>query len=173
MRRLLGLLTAIERGACLVSFIVMSAALIADVGSRLVFGSGLLGAPQVGVIGMIALSMFGMGLAADTGSHLRPRFFDGLWPDRWEDALRRLADAIGAVFYLLIGVLAVFVVAESIELGDVTSVLRWPIWPLQTMIAAAFLMNALRYAVYVARPELRPAEDLESSVEQTIEAEGR
>ena len=82
-----------------------------------------------------------------------------MWPEPWRLAVRRIADALTALFFLVFGIIAVFVVAESYALGDVTSVLRWPIWPLQCAIALAFLLNALRYGVFARRPDLRPDDE--------------
>lgn len=158
-RGVLKALRWIERIACVLSFTVIAAALIADVGSRLLQGAGILGAVQVGVAGMVVLAMFGIGLASDAGEHLRPRYFDALWPETWRMAVQRIADALTALFFLVFGIIAVLVVAESYALGDVTSVLRWPIWPLQCAIALAFLLNALRYVIFAGRPDLRPDDE--------------
>lgn len=150
-----------ERIACGAAFVIMAGALIADVGMREITGAGILGAPQVGVIGMIAVAMFGFGIAAAQGAQLRPRFLDGVFPKAWWPAIDRLADAITAAGFAGIGVLAVIMTEESARLGDVTSVLRWPIWPMQTIIAIAFGTNALRYAIFAIWPALRPADDIE------------
>jgi len=146
----------IDRVFCAAGFIVISAALILDAGSRIFIGSGVLGAPQVGVIGMIAVAMFGTGLATSAGEHLRPTFLDGIWPAAWSAAMDRVADAVTAGFFFAIGGLAVLVSWESYVLEDVTNVLRWPIWPLQAMIVVAFGMNGLRYVLYAAAPGLHP-----------------
>lgn len=160
-RRFLAGLGLFERIACGVAFVVMAGALIVDVGMREITGAGVLGAPQVGVIGMIAVAMFGFGIAASQGAQLRPRFMDGVFPKAWGPALDRLADAITAAGFAGIGWLAIIMVAESARLGDVTSVLRWPIWPMQTIIAVAFATNAVRYALFAIWPALRPADDIE------------
>ncbi|MEM8986243.1 MAG: TRAP transporter small permease [Pseudomonadota bacterium] len=153
---LLAVFDRIERIACLLAFALMAAALMFDVGARLVRGSGVLGAPQAGVIGMIAVSMFGMGLASSAGEHLRPNFLDGIWPKGWSRAAFQAADATTGLFFALFAVIAALVVAESYGLGDVTSVLRWPVWPLQSLIVAAFSLNAVRYFIFALNPDLRP-----------------
>ncbi|MCG8444026.1 MAG: TRAP transporter small permease [Caulobacterales bacterium] len=157
---LLGVIGRAERALCVLAFFVMAAALIADVASRQLFSTGLIGAPQIGVVGMIAAAMFGMGIATDAGSHLRPRLFDALIPARFSALVERLADALTAAFFALMGGLAVMVVAESFALGDRMAVLNWPIWPMQIMIAAAFGTNAARFAVFSVQPSLRPAPEI-------------
>lgn len=160
-RAFLAALSRFEKIACVIAFVVMAGALVADVLTREITGSGILGAPQVGLIGMIAVAMFGFGIAAQSGGQLRPRFLDGVFPKAWSPALDRIADLVTALGFAVIGVLAVVMTRESAMMGDVTSVLRWPIWPMQAIIAIAFLTNTLRYLVFFAFPALRPGEDLE------------
>jgi TRAP-type C4-dicarboxylate transport system permease small subunit len=160
-RAFLAALSRFEKIACALAFVVMAGAPVADVLMREITGSGILGAPQVGVIGMIAVAMFGFGIAAQSGGQLRPRFLDGVFPKAWGPSLDRIADLVTALGFAVIGVLAVVMTRESAAMGDVTSVLRWPIWPMQAIIAVAFLTNTLRYLVFFAFPALRPGEDLE------------
>jgi TRAP-type C4-dicarboxylate transport system permease small subunit len=122
-------------------------------------GGGVLGAPQVAVLGMIALASFGAGLAAQQGAELRARFLEGLVPSSLAKAADRLGDAIAALILGLIGALCAAMAVQSFDLGDVGSVLGWPIWPAQSLIAVAFLLNAGRYAVFALVPALRPALD--------------
>ncbi len=158
-RRYLAALSAAERAICVAGFALIAISLIADVLSRFAFGSGIVGAPQVGVIGMIAVAFFGFGVAAQTGGQLRARFLDWVFPRAWGPAVDRLADAITAAALGVLAVLAALMTAESLALGDVSSVLRWPIWPIQTLIVVALALNAIRYAVFAADPALRPVED--------------
>ena len=160
-RAFLAALSRFEKIACALAFMVMAGALVVDVLKREITGSGVLGAAQVGVIGMIAVAMFGFGVAAQSGGQLRPRFLDGAFPKAWSGAIDRLADLVTALGFAVIGALAVVMTRESAAMGDVTSVLRWPIWPMQAIIALAFLTNTLRYLVFFIYPALRPGEDLE------------
>jgi TRAP-type C4-dicarboxylate transport system permease small subunit len=124
-------------------------------------GGGVLGAAQIGVIGMIIVAMFGLGVAVQAGAHLRARFLDWVFAKSWSPAVDRIADLITAIMFVVIGGLAVIMIAEAMRLGDVTSVLRWPVWPIQCVIAAAFLLNAVRYLIFFIDPRLRPREDFE------------
>jgi TRAP-type C4-dicarboxylate transport system permease small subunit len=160
-RAYLSALSLFERVACAMAFIVMAGALIADVGSRLFTGAGILGAPQVGVIGMIAVAMFGFGIAASKGAQLRPRFLDFVFPKSWDGALDRIADFITGVGLSALGVLCAIMAGEAMRLGDVTSVLRWPIWPMQIIIVVGFATNAIRYFIFALAPALRPRDDIE------------
>jgi C4-dicarboxylate transporter DctQ subunit len=158
-RAFLAGLSRFEKIACALAFVVMAGALAADVLMREFTGAGVLGAPQVGVIGMIAVAMFGFGVAAQSGGQLRVRFLDGLAPPALVPALTRVADLVTALMLLVLAAFALQMTLESAAMADVTTVLRWPIWPMQSIIVAAFGLNAIRYGLFAAYPELRPDED--------------
>ncbi|MEO1038467.1 MAG: TRAP transporter small permease [Pseudomonadota bacterium] len=173
MSTFLGLIGRFERFITVAAFALMALALMADVVSRRLFQTGLIGATEIAVVGMIAVAMFGIGVATDEGAHLRPRVFDALIPKSISGLIDRLASLVTAAFFILIGALAVWVVAQSASLGDRTEVMRIPVWMLQAMIALAFITNALRFLIYAFRPELRPSEDVEESAAGAADGEAR
>jgi C4-dicarboxylate transporter, DctQ subunit len=167
-RKLLDALTAFEKTVCVAGFALICTSLIADVGSRIVLGSGIVGAPQIGVIGMIAVAFFGFGIAAATGGQLRARFLDFVFPKAWDTGVNRVADLLTAALLCVLTVLCALMTAEALRLGDVNSVLRWPIWPVQAIIVVALALNTLRYLLFAFFPDLRPSED---PVPETAETE--
>lgn len=156
---MLGWMSRIEKAACAGGFVVMSLALVADVASRLTLGYGIVGAPQLALVGMLVTAMFGVGLAADAGEHFRPRVLDKYRPPKWEGAIGRVGHMLTSVFFTLLAGVAAYVAWESWLLADVTSLLRWPVWVLQGVIVVALAFNAVRYAVFVARPDLAPSQE--------------
>lgn len=173
MSGFLGLIGRFERIVTVAAFALMALALMADVVSRRLFQTGLIGATEIAVVGMIAVAMFGIGVATDEGAHLRPRVFDALIPKAMSALVDRLASLVTAAFFMTIGALAVWVVAESAALGDRTEIMRIPVWALQSMIALAFITNALRFLIYAARPDLRPSEDGEEAAAGAADGEAR
>jgi TRAP-type C4-dicarboxylate transport system permease small subunit len=176
--KVLSALGVFERGMCALGFLIMTLALAADVGARLLsravaqaagaglidagladrisLGGGILGAPQVAVIGMIMTALFGMGVAAGQGAELRARLLDGVWPKRWSPLIDRLADGLSAAMLSIVALLCALMAHESLQLGDRSAVLLLPIWPWQGLAAVAFGAAALRYGLYAAQPALRP-----------------
>lgn len=152
-------LARVESALCVAGFGIMTLALIADVGARLTLGHGVVGAAQLGLVGMLLTALFGIGLAADSGEHLRPRILDKYRPPSWEPGLARTGHALTAGFFALLAWIAGGVVVESYRLEDVTSLLRWPVWLLQLVFVAAFALNALRYGLFALRPGLAPANE--------------
>ena len=171
MTALLAGIAKFERWASLLAFALMAAALMADVISRRVFMTGLIGATEVAVIGMVAVAMFGVGVATDHGAHLRPRLFDSLIPAALEPAMVRLSSFVTALFFAVFAALSGWMVVESVILGDRTEILRLPIWTLQAIIFIAFATNMIRFLIYAARPALRPSEDLEQLAETDEDGE--
>ncbi|MGJ3232084.1 MAG: TRAP transporter small permease [Oceanicaulis sp.] len=163
MSAVLVLIGRAERWITIAAFALMAVALMADVISRRLFMTGLIGATEVAVIGMVAVAMFGIGVATDEGGHLRPRLFDALIPKAADAALNRLASLVTSLFFAVFAGLAFFMVAQSVALGDRTEILRAPVWMLQAMIFLAFATNAVRFFIYALRPDLKPAEDLEEA----------
>lgn len=140
------------------AFMVLIAVVFADVVSRELAGTGLHWAREVGVFANFVVVMVGFGLASASGSHLRPRFADRWLPAAWDPALKRIGEALMAVFCAGFALVAIMVVAETRELGERSSVLRLAIWPLQALIPVVFALGAARHALYAAFPGVRPAQ---------------
>lgn len=158
MSGVLKFLSAAERWAAVIAFAIMTLALLADVISRRLFQTGLVGAVEIAVFGMIALAMFGIGVATDHGAHLRATAFDVLVPKPLRGLVERFASLLTGVFFLILTGFAVWIVAESFTLGDRTPILRAPVWALQLILLLAFASNAARFLIYFANPALKPVE---------------
>lgn len=156
MSALLKIVGQAERVFAILAFAIMAIALLADVISRKLFQTGLIGATEVAVFGMVALAMFGIGIATDSGAHFRTNFLDGVVPERLRPAVNRVASVITAIFFVIFAVLSVIMVWESVNLGDRTAILRVPVWALQLIVLVGFATNAVRYGVYALKPELKP-----------------
>ena len=173
MSRLLEAIGRAERWITITAFALMALALLADVISRRLFLAGLIGATEIAVMGMVAVAMFGVGIATDEGAHLRPRLFDALIPRSLDAAVGRLSSLVTAVFFAIFAGLSAWMVTESFVLGDRTEILRAPIWTLQALIFIAFATNAVRFLAYALDPSLRPSEDLEESAAGAADGEAR
>ena len=173
MKGLLFVIARAERVLTVAAFALMAVALLADVISRRLFQTGLIGATEVAVVGMIAVAMFGIGIATDEGAHLRPRLFDKLFPKSAEGAIDRAASFVAGAFFAVFAGLAVWMVIESAGLGDRTEIMNFPVWMLQSMIAIAFATNAMRNFVFAADPSLKPSDDPEQAAAGAVEEEAR
>lgn len=153
----------LERAICLVAFAVMTVALLADVVSRKLLQTGLVGATEVAVMAMVALSMAGIGVATDGAAHFRLNALDRLVPAGLEAFFDRLAALITAAFFAVLLALTLLMISQALALGDRTEILRVPIWILQCFLALAFLTNMSRFAIYALDPSLKPQPEVEAA----------
>jgi TRAP-type C4-dicarboxylate transport system permease small subunit len=140
------------------AFAVLVVVIFADVVWRWTTGSGIFWAREVGVFANIVLTIIGIGIASADGTHLRPRFFDRVFPASWDGALTRIQEWLTAAGFAALAWVAVGVVQETMALEDRTIVLRWLVWPVQLVLPVAFGLGAVRHAVFALLPALRPAE---------------
>ncbi len=134
----------------------LACVMFADVLMRELTGNGIAWAQQSAVYANLVVALFGLGLAAGQGTHLRPRFADNRLPVGWHGAVRRLGDLVSTVLLALFALLALQLTLETRALAETATVLRIPIWPLQLLIPLSFFSGALRYFCFFLRPELAP-----------------
>ena len=144
-----------EQTLCFLAFLLMASSLMGDVLKREFTGSGWFGAPQVGVVGMIVVAYMGIALASANGSHFRPKFADPLLA-RWDNTANRISEFGFATFCFFMAYVALNVAIESYELQDVSAVLRWPIWPIQSVIVMGFGLVGVRHVLYGIYLDIRP-----------------
>lgn len=151
-RFLTGLLRA-EGTLAALAYGVACGLLLLDVLLRELAGQSLWGAQKAAVYATIIAALLGLTMAVGTGTHLRPRFADGLLPWPWVDRLGHLVSAL--LFAILCGH-AVGFVTESARFGDRAEILLIPLWPVQAVFAYAFATAALRHALFGLIPALAP-----------------
>ena len=83
----------LESVVAVAGYATVAGLLVVDVGLRELAGTSIYGAQRVSVYIMIVTGFLGLGLAAAQGRHLRPRFADGLIPQRFTTAATRLGDS--------------------------------------------------------------------------------
>ncbi len=148
-----------ERLVAVLSFLVMTLVIIADVISRKTVGVGIAGAPRVAVYAMIVTAFISFGLASHKGRHLRPKFADRVLPGSWNTWIVRVQEGLMAIFCLVFAVVAVQVVYETYLLQETSRMLRIVIWPMQAVIPLAFGLGFIRHGLYALDPSIRPQEN--------------
>ena len=141
---------------CQLAFSLLALFISGDVLLRELTGNGISWSHQAGLYANLVVAMFGMGIAAAAGTHLRPRFADHWLPNAWQNTVQRLSYLLTALFLFGFAVLGVQLVGETIELAEIASVLRIPLWPMQALIPLGFSATALRYGCYALHPQLAP-----------------
>jgi len=145
-----------EQVGTTLAFAVMVGVLAVDIFGRELFGGGKIWATPIAVYANVFIAFVGMGIASAHGTHLRPRFMDGLAPQALAPLFDRFTDAGFALFAAGAGVLCWAVVKESVELQETDAVLQWQVWPFQMFLVVAFGLAATRHLLYALWPALRP-----------------
>jgi TRAP-type C4-dicarboxylate transport system permease small subunit len=158
LARLLAAFRACEVALTSLAFAVLLVVIFADVLWRWTTGSGIFWAREVGVFANIVLTIIGIGIASSDGTHLRPRFFDRVFPARWDHGLMRIQELLTAAGFAALAWIAVGVVQETMALEDRSIVLRWLVWPVQLVLPVAFTLAAIRHGLFGLVPALRPME---------------
>ena len=157
-RRLLSILYEVERAIAITAFALLVVVIFSDVVIRVISGSGLYWARQIGVYANIIKVMFGIGLASAANSHLRPRFADGWLPKSWGPFLEHFSEVLMTIFCIVFAVVAFDLVRETYLLDVRSVVLRIIVWPIQGVIPLVFVLATLRHGLYARWPDLKPPE---------------
>ena len=148
----------LEAAVAILAFLVISLLLLADVGMRELLGSSIWGAQRIAVYLMIITGFLGLGLAADRGRHLRPRFADRLVPPRLTRAADRAGSVIMFVVFVYFAWLGVDFVRAAYRYGDLAQTIKIPLWLIELIVPYAFLSISLRYLFFALWPALKPGE---------------
>jgi TRAP-type C4-dicarboxylate transport system permease small subunit len=142
-------------------YMMIAASLAGDVLMREVAGSSLSGVQRICVYAMIQTGFLGLGLAAARGMHLRPRFADGVAPERFRPVMQRIGAFLMAGIFGFFVIFGVQFVQESIQYADMARPFKFPIWILQIVVPYALASTALRYLIFGIFPDLNPEEKLQ------------
>jgi len=156
----LNALQRIEGAVAALAYATVALLLMGDVLGREFFGEGIFGAPKMAVYAAIVAGFLGLALATGAGSHLRPAFLDGVFPDHFDQRIWQISNAISSIVYLALAWIAIEFVMSTRESGDRAAVLYWVLWPIQIVMPYAFFSCALRHALFAMAPSLRPAQEL-------------
>lgn len=148
--------TLLEAVAATAAYGIVATLLIVDVLGRELLGIAFLGLQQLAVYAAIVAGFLGLTLATSDNSHLRPAFFDFLSGPRLDPLVRRVGDALSALFFFGGAVVAWSFVAVSMEMGDRAPVMYFLLWPLQLVIPYAFASAGLKHLIFAIEPLLKP-----------------
>ncbi|MGI9229154.1 MAG: TRAP transporter small permease [Gammaproteobacteria bacterium] len=165
-KKIIEFLDRVETTVTTLAFVVLVAAIFADVLAREFTGTGLHWARQVGVYANIIVVMLGIGVASARAGHLRPRFADSWLPARWEPLLETLKDLVMAGFCLVFAGLAAKVTLDALLLQERSVLIGILIWPILAVIPLAFILAAIRHLIYALTPGLRPADPLSRPIQE-------
>lgn len=156
IKRILGWVETVEIAVLVFSFAAMTALLLADVIGRELFRQGLFGATYYALYFLILSAMLSFDVAVARDAHLRPTAFDGLVPESWDPAMRRIGHLISAAIAIFV-IWGVWIfIAETRFFNEHNPTIRLPLWPMQVPLLLGFGMSFLRHLAYAAFPDIAP-----------------
>ncbi len=158
-RRLHAWLTRFESVLAALAYTIVALLLISDVLGREAFGHSVYGAHKMAVFAAVVAGFLGFSLATGAARHLRPGFLDGVFPQRLNTLVWRIADGLSAVIYIFFAIVAIEFIITSMQAGDKAAVLYWVLWPFQIVIPYAFFSSGLQHMLFAIWPELKPQSD--------------
>ena len=156
MKKLLEYLSTIERWVAGISIAAMAAFLFADVLSREVFQYSLPWAQKLSLHLMILAGCLGVSLASSSGGHLRPEIGDHILPKVIQPAMIAFREFCIACFCGFYFYIALMYVLQSKDFGDVNVITGVPLWIVQAIFPAVFLLMAIKHVIYATMPSMRP-----------------
>ncbi|HPD92442.1 MAG: TRAP transporter small permease [Rhodobacter sp.] len=156
INRLLGWVTRAEIAVIVLSFVAMTALLLADIVGREIVRQGLFGASSYALYFLILSAMLSFDVAVAKGVHLRPTAFDGLVPQAWAPTMERLGHVLSAAIAVLVVWGAWVFIAETRFFHETNATIRLPLWPMQTPLVIGFGLSGLRHCLYALYPGLAP-----------------
>jgi len=160
MAAILKWLLRVESLVAASAYVIVTCLLLGEILARELFSQTIWGSQRMAIFAAIYAGFLGLCLATAANSHLRPQFADNWWPRSWAVKLNRFGDLLSCLLYTGIGIVALEFVYYSYQYGDIASVIRWQLWPIQSIIAYAFFSSAFRHAFFAIRPELKPMPEL-------------
>lgn len=142
------------------AYVIVAGLLLGEIIAREIFSTTIWGSQRMAVYAAIYAGFLGLCLATAANSHLRPQFADKWWPSGWATGLDRFGDILSALLFLGLGLIALEYVTITYESKDTAPVIRWRLWPIQSVIAYAFLSSAVRHVIFAMKPELKPIPDI-------------
>lgn len=145
------ILGSIERLMATIFMGAMTLLVIFDVFSREVMNQGIPWAQKSAVYLMIWGGFLGAVMISEKAGHLRPEIADKIWGKKqW--LFIRFQNMLTIAFCVVFIYASFGYVAESMEFGDKSVVLKVPLWTLQLIIPYTFTSMAIRNIYFLFNP---------------------
>jgi TRAP-type C4-dicarboxylate transport system permease small subunit len=138
------------------AFVLLTAALFADVLARELLGNGIWGAQRVSVYAMVVTAMLGFAVTTHLNRHLAIDAATRMLPASAAATIGRLGDLVSAAICLFLAYWSIRFVLASYDNEERGVALDMLVWPIQAVLPWAFASAALRHLAFAAWPDLKP-----------------
>lgn len=137
----------IERFILSVTTILMSMMLVGNAVSRYFFNKSWPFTEEVGKMGVLVLTFMGLGYAARKGMHIEMSGFYDLLNEKLKRILRIFINLVSFIILAICTYLAIKYVQHMYELNQVSTILRWPMYIVTSVIPIGFFLVTIRYFI--------------------------
>lgn len=154
----------IEQAILSITIVAMSVMLIGNALSRSFLNKSWAFTEEVGKMGVVVLTFIGIGYAVRKSMHIEMSGFFDMMSDKWQRYVSLLIQFGSAIVLGIMTYLSFKYIVHLHNLGQVTTILRWPMYLTMSVIPIGFLFGTIRYIVdfikTVMRKEVRQASEV-------------
>lgn len=147
-----------EQAILSLTIILMSLMLIGNALSRSILNKSWAFTEEVGKIGVIVLTFIGIGYAARKSMHIEMSGFFDMLPKRWQRYVTLFIQTGSAIVLAILTYLSIRYIMHLHALGQVTTILRVPLYLTMSVIPIGFLFGTIRYVLDFVATVFRQAE---------------
>src|SRR5690625_2089595 len=138
---------SVERGILSLTTIRMSLMLVGNAISRYFFNRSWPFTEEIGKVGIIVLTFMGLGYAARKRMHIEMSGFYDMMPKKAQRILAIFINLISALVLVFCTYLAIQYVLHLYDLGQVSTILRYPLYLTMMVIPIGFLLASIQFFV--------------------------
>lgn len=139
--------TEIEKGILSITTILVSLLLISNAVSRYFFNKSFGFSEELGKFGIVILTFMGLGYAARQHMHIEMSGLYDLLPGILKYVFDLIINFGSFLVLILCAYLGLQYVTHLYDLGQVTTILRWPLYLTMSVIPLGFFLGALRFLI--------------------------
>lgn len=139
--------TEIEKGILSITTIAVSLLLVLNALSRYFLNNSWGFSEELGKMGVIILTFMGLGYAAREHMHIEMSGLYDLLPPKFRYALDLIINLGSFLVLGLCAYLGLQYVMHLYDIGQVSTILRWPLYLTMSVIPLGFFLGALRFLI--------------------------
>lgn len=141
----------VEHAILSLTVILMSIMLIGNALSRYFFNRSWAFTEEVGKIGVVVITFIGIGYAARKGMHIEMSGLYDMMSKKWRRNVSLLINFGSALVLAIFTYLSIRYVQHLYYLGQVTTILRFPLYITMLVIPLGFLFGTVRYTMNICK----------------------
>ncbi|MFD2759704.1 TRAP transporter small permease [Lentibacillus juripiscarius] len=137
----------IEKGILSITTLLMTFMLVGNAVSRYFFSKSWGFSEEAGRLAIVVMTFVGISYAARKGMHIEMSGFYDMMPERYQRVLTIIINIVTTIVMLISTYLSFQYVVHLYQIGEVSSILRIPLYLVMSFIPLGFFLAAVRYFI--------------------------